>query len=85
MGQPTGASRMCLSCHDGTIALGAIASSPTEIPLRGDIRFIPEYSPSNLGTDLSDDHPISFVYDETLWLNDRKLREPSAIASADKT
>jgi predicted CXXCH cytochrome family protein len=80
VGQPTGASRMCLSCHDGTIALGAIASSPTEIPLRAGIRFIPESSPSNLGTDLSDDHPISFVYDETLWLNDRKLREPSAIA-----
>ena len=41
VGQPTGASRMCLSCHDGTIALGAIVSSPTEIPFKGGIRFIP--------------------------------------------
>jgi predicted CXXCH cytochrome family protein len=77
VGQPTGASRMCLSCHDGTIALGAIASSPTEIPLKGGVRFMPEDSASNLGTDLSDDHPISFVYDEMLSLDNRQLREPS--------
>ena len=77
--QPTGSSRMCLSCHDGTIALGAIASSPAEIALRGDIRFMPEDSASNLGTDLSDDHPISFVYDEMLSLEDRQLREPSTL------
>jgi predicted CXXCH cytochrome family protein len=79
VGQPTGASRMCLSCHDGTIALGAIASSPTEIPFRGGIRFMPEDSPSYLGTDLSDDHPISFLYDEILSLDNRQLREPSAL------
>lgn len=77
VGQPTGASRMCLSCHDGTIALGAITSAPTEIPLKGSIRFMPYDSPSNLGTDLSDDHPISFVYDEMLSLDNRQLREPS--------
>jgi predicted CXXCH cytochrome family protein len=79
VGQPTGASRMCLSCHDGTIALGAIASSPTEIPLRGGIRFMPADRSSYLGTDLSDDHPISFVYDEMLSLDNRQLREPSAL------
>jgi predicted CXXCH cytochrome family protein len=79
VGQPTGSSRMCLSCHDGTIALGAITSSPTEIPFRGGLRFIPENSASNLGTDLSDDHPVSFVYDEMLALDDRQLREPSAL------
>ncbi|MGW8325708.1 MAG: cytochrome c3 family protein, partial [Desulfobacterales bacterium] len=79
VGQPTGSSRMCLSCHDGTIALGAIASSPTEIPFRGGIRFIPQDRPSYLGTDLSDDHPISFVYDEMLSLDNRELREPSTL------
>ncbi|MGA9535654.1 MAG: cytochrome c3 family protein [Desulfobacterales bacterium] len=79
VGQPTGASRMCLSCHDGTIALGAINSSPTEIPLKNGIRFMPENSPSYLGTDLSDDHPISFVYDEMLALDNRQLWEPSAL------
>jgi predicted CXXCH cytochrome family protein len=79
VGQPTGASRMCLSCHDGTIALGAVASAPTEIPLKGMIRFMPHDSPANLGTDLSDDHPVSFVYDEMLSLDNRQLREPSTL------
>ena len=41
VGQPTGASRMCLSCHDGTIALGATAASPTEIPFKGGVRHLP--------------------------------------------
>jgi predicted CXXCH cytochrome family protein len=77
--QPTGASRMCLSCHDGTIALGAIASSPTEIPFKGGIRYIPQDSLSNLGTNLSDDHPISFIYDEMLSLQKRQLRLPSML------
>jgi predicted CXXCH cytochrome family protein len=79
VGQPTGSSRMCLSCHDGTIALGAVTSSPTEIPFRGGIRFMPENSSSNLGTDLSDDHPISFIYDEMLALDQYQLREPTAL------
>jgi len=79
VGQPTGSSRMCLSCHDGTIALGAIASSPEEIPFRGGIRFIPENRASHLDTDLSDDHPISFVYDEMLAMEKRQIREPSTL------
>jgi predicted CXXCH cytochrome family protein len=77
VGQPTGASRMCLSCHDGTIALGAVATSPNEIPLKGGIRFMPLDSASNLGTDLSDDHPVSLVYDDMLSLDNRQLREPA--------
>ncbi|MDH5570903.1 MAG: hypothetical protein OEY89_03995, partial [Gammaproteobacteria bacterium] len=32
-GQPTGASMLCLSCHDGTIALGEILSRNTDITL----------------------------------------------------
>ena len=33
-GQPTGASKLCLSCHDGTIALGSVVSSATIIQKR---------------------------------------------------
>jgi predicted CXXCH cytochrome family protein len=40
---------------------------------------MPQNSSSYLGTDLSDDHPISFVYDEMLSLDDRQLREPSTL------
>lgn len=31
----------------------------------------------NLGVDLSDDHPVSFVYDETLVAKDKGLYSPS--------
>ncbi|MEJ2638368.1 MAG: cytochrome c3 family protein [Desulfosarcinaceae bacterium] len=79
VGQPTGSSRMCLSCHDGTIALGAITASPEEIPFRGGLRFIPEDHAAYLGTDLSDDHPISFLYDTLLSVENRQLKDPSAL------
>ena len=42
VGQPTGASKLCLSCHDGTIALGALGSEPAEIPFAGGLRFMPD-------------------------------------------
>lgn len=79
VGQPTGSSRMCLSCHDGTIALGAVASTPTEIPFKGGIRYMPEERPSHLGTNLSDDHPVSFIYDTALPLENMELRDPSLL------
>lgn len=78
VGQPTGASKLCLSCHDGTIALGALVSKPQEVPFQGGLRFIPE-GPSRLGTDLSDDHPVSFLYDSSLAMNNRELLEPSLL------
>ena len=61
VGQPTWTSKLCLSCHDGTIALGSVLSRPSPITFAGGGDRIPPGS-TNLGTDLSDDHPISFVY-----------------------
>jgi predicted CXXCH cytochrome family protein len=78
VGQPTGASKLCLSCHDGTVALGALLSSPVEIAFIGGIRFLPE-GPSKLGTDLSDDHPVSFVYNSGLALSNGELNDPAAL------
>ena len=82
VGQPNGSSRMCLSCHDGTIALGATASAKEEIPLKGGVRYMPAGKPSNLGTDLSDDHPVSFVYDRALSLENLELKDPSLLYPA---
>jgi predicted CXXCH cytochrome family protein len=79
VGQPTGASRICLSCHDGTIALGAINSRQKEIPFKGGIRVMPMQRSARLGTDLSDDHPVSFVYDSGLALEDSELAHPSTL------
>ncbi|MCF6246561.1 MAG: hypothetical protein L3J69_04280 [Desulfobacula sp.] len=77
-GQPTGASRQCLSCHDGTIALGGLVSRPDEVVFVGGIRLMPP-GESNLGTDLSDDHPVSFVYDTSLAVSNTELELPSTL------
>lgn len=77
-GQPTGASKMCLSCHDGTIALGAVLSRPNPILMRSGITTMPP-GRSNLGTDLSDDHPVSFRYTSALAAKDLHLRQPSSL------
>ncbi len=77
-GQPTGSSKLCLSCHDGTIALGSILSRDQIIMMAGGITTLPP-GESNLGTDLSDDHPISFAYTGTLVGRDPKLRHPGSL------
>jgi predicted CXXCH cytochrome family protein len=77
-GQPTGNSKMCLSCHDGTIALGSVVSRGTPIQIAGGITTIPAGA-SNIGTDLRDDHPISFRYDTALVSKNAKLINPGAI------
>ena len=79
VGQPTGSSRICLSCHDGTIALGAIASRQGEIPFKGGLRFIPPQGPTKLGTDLSDDHPVSFVFGAGLVFKKDTIINPSLL------
>jgi predicted CXXCH cytochrome family protein len=79
-GQPTGMSKMCLSCHDGTIALGNVVSRSTPIAMSGGVTTIP-VGPSHIGTDLRDDHPISFRFDSGLASKNLKLKAPSALPS----
>ena len=83
VGQPTGASAMCLSCHDGTIALGATLSRRQEISFPVQYRFMPETSSGLLGTDISDDHPVSFKYDSALaTASGGELVQPANLPSA---
>ncbi len=77
-GQPTGTSKMCLSCHDGTIALGAVVSRAGPIAMSGGVQTLTT-SPSMIGTDLSDDHPVSFRYDSSLASRDPHIRPPSTL------
>jgi len=75
LNQPTGASRLCLSCHDGTVALGSLRVPPDSAPttlgaLTGS---------AALGTDLSDDHPVSFVYGATPPPWQEQLVDPGAV------
>ncbi len=71
-GQPTGASRLCLSCHDGTIAMGEVLSRTQVIAMSGD-GFVPA-GRARLGQDLSDDHPVSFSYQASLAARGPSLR-----------
>ena len=81
--QPSGSSRLCLSCHDGTVALGSISSSVTPVAVFQNgaaITTLP-LGTNNLGTDLSADHPISVDYDAAALLDDT-LKQRSLINPA---
>lgn len=54
---PSGASRLCLSCHDGITAIGILRNNET-IAMVGGSDFVP----ATAVIDLSTSHPISFVY-----------------------
>ena len=58
--QPGGASKLCLSCHDGTIALGQTVNDGLIAMLNTGAGGTMPVGSSNLGTDLTDDHPVSF-------------------------
>jgi predicted CXXCH cytochrome family protein len=78
LNQPNGTSRLCLSCHDGILALGNLRVPPKGSPLT----LGPLTGKAALGTDLSDDHPISFVYDSALALRRGQLADPLALPQA---
>ncbi len=94
LGQPEGKSKLCLSCHDGTLALGAVnvlnrvelKKEGREVPFQG---TRPDGSiPDGLGEasgftrrigiDLSNDHPISFTFDSAQAARDGELYNPAA-------
>ena len=92
LAQPAGSSKMCLSCHDGTLAISSVnvlgGQVNVTIPLSG--AGPGDTMPAgaglqtgftrNLGTDLSNDHPISMTYDTTLANADGELLDPAAVA-----
>jgi len=56
--QPAGSSRLCLSCHDGTVALGDLGQLRLPIQMAGAQRLGRGHK-GYLGTDLSGSHPVS--------------------------
>ncbi|HXC04848.1 MAG TPA: cytochrome c3 family protein, partial [Bacteroidia bacterium] len=77
-GQPSGSSILCLSCHDGTVALGNVLSRGTPISFASTVNM--PVGPSNLTTDLRNDHPISFLYDVALSVANPNLKNPGTIS-----
>jgi predicted CXXCH cytochrome family protein len=78
VGQPTGSSKLCLSCHDGTVALGMLDNRRTPVPMTKGTTVMPA-GPSKMGTDLSGHHPISFTYDSALATQQGELQDPMTL------
>ncbi len=66
-GQPTGHSKLCFSCHDGTVAV------ENHSGITNGTRYT---TFGNLTTGLRDDHPISFEYSTSLATIDGFLYDP---------
>jgi len=90
---PSNSSKLCLSCHDGVIAVGAVNvlnGSNQTISMNGTqgagqmpFGTLPGGGSAentgltrNLGTDLTNDHPISISYDSLLVAADGELTDP---------
>jgi predicted CXXCH cytochrome family protein len=79
--QPDGDSRLCLSCHDGTVAIGSVVNiggavttismqdSGTGLLTGGQLS---SNDTSNLGTDLSGHHPVSIEVNAALLTDKQK-------------
>lgn len=70
-GQPTGVSKLCLSCHDGTVAVDSFGGATGTTFLTGN------YAIGAGPADLSNDHPISFTFNTALATADGALFDPS--------
>jgi len=68
-GQPSGPSRLCLSCHDG--------ANPNFLWMSDEKKFG--------ATELSNSHPVSFVYDSALAVTDGHLKDPSQPSTLGRT
>ena len=66
---PTGVSKLCMACHDGTVAVDAFGGM-----LHGDKKIT---GSGNLGTNLKKSHPVSFDYNAALVAKDNELKDPT--------
>jgi len=77
VGQPTGVSLACLSCHDGTVAINqgidGLVGTPATMIDPG----------AKIGPDLHTTHPISFDYTAVLATADGGLENPSTYRIGD--
>lgn len=71
VGQPDGSSKLCLSCHDGTVAMENFGGVTTGTHL------MTGGSAIGSGSNLSNDHPISITYDAALAAADGGLFNPT--------
>ncbi len=81
-------SNLCLSCHDGTISVVSLYNDPNEgTPAASAIAGIIDatgkiISNANVGTDLSNDHPVNFTYDTQTVNDDGELDTVANVTAA---
>ncbi len=91
--------KLCLSCHDGTVAVDAVHNAPNSYTggkvgegskMANDgagtcgachSTISTDILQSFVGTDLSNDHPVSFAYNDALATADGELAVPSTALS----
>ena len=71
-----GTSKLCLSCHDGSVAIGSFGGQTGTVYMSGYNNGL-----ANLSTDLRNDHPISVDYAYALSNNWGGLRQTSYLYS----
>jgi len=76
VGQPGGVSKLCLSCHDGSVALDSFGGRVGFIKMTDFGAGGVERAVGRNG-DLTDDHPVSFTYDAALATADGGLHNPA--------
>lgn len=85
-GQPGAISKLCLSCHDGTVATNAYGYAPASSIGVGN-KFIVEGTRGFIGgnntngyagNDLSNHHPIGFDYMLVVLAGDDEIKDPSS-------
>lgn len=81
IGQPDGASKMCLGCHDGSAnpyTGTANVSTPRRVFTNNN--STPTANPSTTNNSLTRSHPVSFTYDSSLASKNPGLKNPSAMS-----
>lgn len=79
--QPGSASKNCLSCHDGTVAFNSLLNNPgSGVGTAPTMSAASMTGYDSLGTNLTNDHPIGFVY-STHQATDAHLRAAAATGS----
>lgn len=82
LGGGTTVSNLCLSCHDGTVAISSVYKAPTD-GTTGTIPALTSADSAYVGSDLTNDHPVNFTYDAALATADGGLVTPDSATSVD--
>jgi predicted CXXCH cytochrome family protein len=79
IGEPGSVSRLCLSCHDGTVAVNEYGFDPQRAVSQGaGTHFIADQFKIGGGGNLTNHHPIGFDYNDVVQ-HDDEIADPSTV------